>query len=181
MCYTKGKRVCQTSIDARDLDAAFCAQASEFFASPERISSHLDKARAGLSEREARVASHKAEMEKVRSDMAKTHQLYLDGQIPKEGYTTFYGPLAERLGQLQAELPRIEAELSYLSVTSLSADMVVNEARSLYSKWPELSDELKVRIVQSLVERITIGEGEIEINFSRVPSSEEATKSQQLV
>ena len=181
MCYTKGKRVCKTSIDAQTLDSIFCEQLKSYFVSPERIEQHIAKARAGMAERETRLGAHRREVERVRADMAKTHQLYLDGQIPKEGFATFYRPLEERLRQLQDELPRVEAEVAHLKVTSLSAEEVVAEARSLYARWPALEAEDKVRIVQSIVERITIGEGEIEISLSHLPSSEELTKSQQLL
>jgi site-specific DNA recombinase len=181
MCYTQKKRVCKTSIDAQTLDAIFCEQLKAYFVAPERIAAHLAKARDGMAEREARLGTHRSEVEKVRADMAKTHQLYLDGHIPKEGYMGFYQPLAARLRQLQDELPRIEAEVAHLKVTSLSAEEIVNEARHLYSRWPTLADADKVRIVQSIVERITVGEGEIEITLSHLPSSEELTKSQQLL
>lgn len=181
MCYTKGKRVCKTSIDAQTLDSIFCDELKDYFVAPERVEAHIAKARVGMSEREARLGAHRREVEKVRADMAKTHQLYLDGQIPKEGFSTFYRPLEERLRQLQDELPRVEAEVAHLKVTSLSAEEVINEARDLYSRWPGMDAEDKVRIVQSIVERITIGEGEIEISLSHLPSSEELTKSQQLL
>lgn len=181
VCHSKGKRDCPNEIDAADLDAIFCDQLKGYFVAPERIAEHITKAREGMAKREARLSTHRAEVEKVRADMAKTHQLYLDGQIPKEGYVSFYGPLAQRLRQLQDELPRIEAEVAHLKVTSLSAEEVVNEAKNLYARWPGMEDGEKVRIVQSLVERIIIGGDEIKISLSYLNSSEETTKSQQLV
>lgn len=182
--YTCSKREspkCKTSIAAETLDAVFCEELKVYFVAPERIASHLAKAQDGMAEREARLSAHRSEVDKVRADMAKTHQLYLDGHIPKEGYMTFYRPLEERLGQLQSELPRIEAELAHLKVTSLSAEEVVAEARNLYARWPKMEDADKVRIVQSIVERITVRQDEIELSLSHLPSSEELTKSQQLL
>jgi hypothetical protein len=87
------------------------------------------------------------------------------------------------LNQLQTELPKLEAEVDFLRVNlrvnKLSADDVLQEASSLYEQWPKLPIENKRKIAESLVEKIVIGEGEIDITFSYLPSSEELCKNQQ--
>jgi hypothetical protein len=55
----------------------------------------------------------------------------------------------------------------------------LSEAQTLYSRWPELATEDKRKIAESIVEKIVIGEGEIDITLSYLPSSEQMTKSQQ--
>src|ERR1017187_10147974 len=81
--------------------------------------------------------------------------------------------------QLQAELPKLEAEVDLLKVNKLSADDVLHEATTLYDRWPKLPFEDKRKIVEALIEKIVIGDGEIDITFSYLPSSEELCKSQQ--
>ena len=49
----------------------------------------------------------------------------------------------------------------------------------LASSWPELPTEDKRKIAESLVEKIVIGEAEIDITFLYLPSCEEACKNQQ--
>jgi len=58
-----------------------------------------------------------------------------------------------------------------MKVNKLSADDVLHEANSLHERWPSLPTEDKRKIV--------IGNGEIDITFSHLPSSEEACISQQ--
>jgi len=111
--------------------------------------------------------------------MHQTHQLYLHKQISGDGFRDLYAPAEERLNQLQNELPKLEAEVDFLKVNKLSADDVLHEANTLYDQWPKLPIEDKRKIAESLVEKIVIGEGEIDTTFSYLPSSEELCKNQQ--
>ena len=64
-------------------------------------------------------------------------------------------------------------------MNTLSADEVLSEARTLSSRWPTLPTEDKRKIAESIVEKLLIGEGEIDITFSYLPTSEEMCKGQQ--
>src|SRR5437879_11258154 len=105
--------------------------------------------------------------------MTRTHRLYLDGGITTQGFGQFYKPAEERLNQLLAELPKLEAELDHLTVHNLSAEEVVSEAEALYSRWPQIPVAERRTIVESIVEKITIGKDEIDITLSYIPSCTE--------
>jgi hypothetical protein len=75
-------------------------------------------------------------------------------------------------------LPKLEAEVDFLKINKLSAADVLHEADSLQERWPSLPTEEKRKIVEALIEKIVIGNGEIDITFSHLPSSEELCKSQ---
>jgi len=83
------------------------------------------------------------------------------------------------LKQLQAELSKLEAEVDLLKVNNLSADDVLHEANSLHERWPKMPVPDKRKIVEALIEKIVIGNGEIDLTFSHLPSSEELCKNQQ--
>ncbi len=170
---------CRNKIPADDLEAIFYSELKAYFGAPERIATHLENAQKNVTEKEQLLAAHKREMGKLRDEIARTHRLYLDGQIRAENFSSFFRPMDERLTQLQAELPRLEAEVDHLKIGSLSADEILNEAKSLYGRWPQLASERKRQIIESLVESITIGGDEIDIKLSHLPSSEEMTDSQQ--
>jgi site-specific DNA recombinase len=172
---------CKTKILSDDLEEIFYGEVQEFFASPEQLAKKFESAKRRSDDKEARLANHRQEIQKVQDDMARTHQLYLNNQIPMEAFGNYHRPLADRLRQLQDELARLEAELDHIKINDVSADQVLHEARNLYARWPKMQPEEKRRIIQSLVERITIKKDEIDITFTYLPSSEESTKSQQLV
>lgn len=170
---------CKNKVLADDLEAIFYEQLKAYFVAPERIGKHIETARAGFAEKDARLAAHGREIEKVRGEMSRTHRLYLDGQIPLESFGAYHKPLEARLRELQDELPKLQAELAHLDISGVSADEVVREATHLYSRWPSLGIDEKRKIVESIAEKVTVGTDEIEISLSYLPSSEELTKSQQ--
>jgi site-specific DNA recombinase len=111
--------------------------------------------------------------------MTRTHRLYIQEQITEQGFGDFYKPAEARLNQLVAELPKLEAEVDFLKVNKLSAADVLHEANSLDERWPSMPVADKRKIVEALIEKIVIGDGEIDITFSHLPSSEELCKNQQ--
>ena len=64
-------------------------------------------------------------------------------------------------------------------VNNVSGDEVLAEAQTIYPRWPKMTIEEKRPIVQALIEKVTVGKGEIELSFSYLPTSEEQCKSQQ--
>jgi len=83
------------------------------------------------------------------------------------------------LNQLLAELPKLQSAVDVLKVNHLTGDALLAESRTLYDAWPKMSQDEKRKIAESLVEKIVIGDGEIDITFSYLPNSEELSKSQQ--
>ncbi|MEO7299219.1 MAG: recombinase family protein [Verrucomicrobiota bacterium] len=172
-------RKCHNKIPILDLEDIFHQELKVFFAQPERIEEHLKNAVKNLSEKETLLATHEREVQKVRDEMTRTHRLYLDDQITPQGFGEFYKPAEERLNQLNSELPKLQAEVDFLKVNTLSAEDILHEANTLHARWPSLPLGDKRKIAESLVEKIVIGDNEIDITFSYLPSSEEACKNQQ--
>jgi site-specific DNA recombinase len=139
----------------------------------------LRQADRNLAEKSALLDAHRREIQKVKEEMHQTHQLYLRKQISGDGFRDLYAPAEERMKQLQAELPKLEAEVDFLKVNKLSTDDVLHEANTLHDRWPKLPFDDKRKVVEALIEKIVIGNGEIDITFSHLPSSEELCKNQQ--
>ena len=111
--------------------------------------------------------------------MKQTHQLFLDKIITPQGFGDLYNPAEERLNQLLGELPKLEADVARMKIDQVSVEEVVFEAQHLYEQWPKLDIDRKRAIVESIFEKVEIGEGKINITYSGLPSSEELCKSQQ--
>ena len=84
-----------------------------------------------------------------------------------------------RLNQLVAELPKLEAEVDFLKVNKLSANDVVHESATLHERWPSMPTEDKRKVLEALIEKVVIGEKDIDITYSYLPSSEELCNTQQ--
>ena len=111
--------------------------------------------------------------------MTRTHRLFLDGEITSQGFGQFYKPAEERLNQLRSEHARLEGALAHLRVQKVSADEVVSDARGMYERWPKMTGPEKRMITETMVERITIGKGEIDIKYTYDAASKDLCNSHQ--
>jgi len=171
-------RKCTNKIPIVDLENVIREELKAFFGQSERIAQHLKEAGRNLVEKSELLETHRKEIQKVRDEMKRTHQLYVEDKITAQGFGEFYKPAEERLNQLVAELPKLEAEVDFLKVNKLSAEDVTHEA-AIYDRWPKLPPDDKRKIVEALIEKVVIGHGEIDITFSHIPTSEELCKNQQ--
>lgn len=78
--------------------------------------------------------------------------------------------LSERRAQIEDELPRLEAERDVLRIGMLSRDEVLDEAKDLAGKWPDLPWERRRQIVETITDRIVIGKEGVEITLLQMPS-----------
>lgn len=140
-------------------------------------SAHPQAART-LKDKEALIAVNQQAIQKIKDEMKQTHRLYVEGHITPQGFGEFYKPAEERLNQLIAELPKLQAEVDWMKVNRISTGDVVAEANSLYAKWPSLPLDDRRKIAEAVCEKIVIGNGEIDITLSYLPASEELCKYQ---
>jgi site-specific DNA recombinase len=162
-----------------DLEEIVQGELKMFFGQSERIAGHLQAADRNLTEKSDLLATHQQEIQKVRDEMQQIKQLYLQKQISGDGFRDFYTPIEERMNQLNAKLPKLEAEVNWLKAHKLSANDVLYEANTLHDRWPKMPMPDKRKIVEALIEKLVIGNGTIDITYSCLPTSIEQCKNQQ--
>ncbi len=173
-CFSK----CGHGGNILDFISEFHEELKVFFANSAKLATHLVEAAQTLKDKETLIASHQQTIQKVREEMSQTHKLYLEGNITSKGFGEFYKPAEERLNQLLAELPKLQAEIDLIKVNRISTEDVMAEANTLYDKWPSLPVDDRRKIAETVCEKIVIGDGEIDITLSHLPSSEELCKNQ---
>jgi site-specific DNA recombinase len=164
---------CRNKIPSVDLERVFEEQLKGFFFSEEEVSRYLADGDRVLAEKRELLVVLLAERERLASEMDKLYRLYLEDQLSPEGFGARNKPLEERTRQLSEEIPRLQAEIDFLSIKNLSSAEIVSEARDLYSRWQDLPFEERRAIVETIVDRITVGDGEVEISLSYLPSPSE--------
>ena len=169
---------CRNKITIEDIEGVFHDELHDFFVSQEKIKGHLANANQNLADKKNRLEAHTRQIEKVHTEMRKTYQLYQADQITPEGFGKVYKPLEEQDRALTAELPKLQAEVDAIEMRQISAEEVFAEATGLHRKWPQFGQEEKRRIIESIVEKITLSGDTIDITWSYLPSSEELTKRQ---
>jgi chromosome segregation ATPase len=152
--------------------------------SPQQVAQRLEDAKKHLVENEEELAALQNQIHKAREEMRRMVNLYAEGHLTKQAIGEFCKPAEERLNQMLARLPKLEADVARLKVKQVSAEEVAHEAQTLYEKWPQLDIDRRRSIVETVFERIELKDGEngrtkIAITFSGLPSSEELCINQQ--
>jgi site-specific DNA recombinase len=172
-------RKCCNKIPIETIENIVRDELKVFFGQHDRVSRHLEEADRNLAEKTALLEAHQREIAKVREEISRMRSLYIQEQITAQGFGDFYKPAEVRLNQLVAELPKLEAEVDFLKVNKLSANDVVHESATLHERWPSMPTEDKRKVLEALIEKVVIGEKDIDITYSYLPSSEELCKNQQ--
>ncbi len=160
---------CRNKIPKDDLEAVFIEQIKHFSISPDEISAHLERANVTIHTKAELLNVLVVERQKLSGEIDKLHDLYQSGMIDKQGFGVKYHPWADRLRQLDEEIPASQAELDVMKIGHLSEEEIIFGAKDLYERWPALPDEEKRQIVEAITEKIIVGKDEVEINLYYAP------------
>jgi site-specific DNA recombinase len=169
-------RKCRNKIAIVDLEGIFCDQIKGYSFSTDRIAEYLKQADGTISEKTRMLELQKAELQKTEGEIARVYRLYQDGQLDSTGFGSFYRPLEERKKQVEADIPRLEAQLDLCQVGALSAEQIVTEAQNLHQMWPKMPVDDKRKIVEAITEKIVIGKDEIDITLCYLPTCKDMAK-----
>ena len=164
-------RGCLNKLPEADMERVFAEQLRAFFLDPEEIKAQVEAGQERLVEKRSLLQSLLAEQRALQRQMDQTYQLYLDGVLDSRGFGERNGPLEARRRELDAEAPRLQGELDALLIDQASVDVIVEQARSLYDTWGDLTFQEKRVVVETIVERVTVGDDEIVIAMAYVPYS----------
>lgn len=134
-----------------------------------KIAAYLAEADATLAGKNELLLSLESEDGKLRTEREKLYRLYQADQLSPESFGERDRPLEARLRQIETERPRLQGEIDFMKIQHLSSAEIVSEARDLYSRWGDLAFEEKRRIVETIVDRIVVGKGEINFDLCYLP------------
>jgi len=174
ICYK-----CRNKIGTTDLEEIFHQQLKTFFFSSTEITNYLSQADQVIKEKENLLNTLGEEKRKTEQDMDKIYRAYTNNEISMDSFGKRYRPLEERLKQIDNQLPEIQGEIDFLKIQYLSSDQIFNEAKDLYSRWLQLTSEEKRKIIENITEKIVIGNEDVSINLTYLPSSFEMMATEQ--
>jgi site-specific DNA recombinase len=169
-------KACRNKIAIVDLEGIFTDEIRDYSFSTERIKAYLDQADGALIEKQRLLEHQKAEAQKARTEIDRVYRLYQEGQLDPTGFGKFYKPLEERRTQLEADIPRLEAEIDTGKVETLSAEEVALQAQQLHQLWPAMEPDEKRKIVETITERIVVGKDDINITLCYLPPCKDMAK-----
>jgi site-specific DNA recombinase len=174
ICYR-----CRNKIPVTDLEAVFHEQLKSFFFSSADITAYLQQADGTIKEKQELLEALETEAQKTKREMDKLYQLYLADEISRDGFGARYHPLEERQKQFADQMPHLQAEIDFLKVQYLASDEILTEAKDIHSRWLQLEQSEKRKIIENITEKIVIGKEDVAINLCYLPSSAEIMTSRQ--
>ena len=169
---------CRNKIPIVDLEGIFMDELQHYLLSPEKVAAYIQGANGTIADKTRQMDTLKKELERVKAESDRTYALYHEGGMTVPQFKERYQPLDERKGQIQVELPKLQADLDLLRIDGMNSDFIMNEVRDLSARWPKMALEEKRKIVELLVRDIKIGDGEITLNLCYLPSYEEMANTQ---
>lgn len=164
VCWT-----CRNKIEADALEDVFREQLHEFAFQPEDLIEAKARADDTVREKMELLAVLEDEEKKVTKGMDRIRELFLGEKISKDGFAREYGPLEERLGQVQDQIPDLQGEIDFFKIQLLSQDEILSESQDLASRWSDLDRDEKRQIIENVTERIEVGDTDVEIELCRLP------------
>jgi site-specific DNA recombinase len=162
---------CHNKIPVADLEAVYHDELSRFLLSPEQISGHIDAANDALREKEALVSAAQAELVKLAEEDERLYQLYLADKLSQDDFGRRHKPLSERRDQLEDELPRLQAKLDVMRISTLGSEAAMADAGDLALRWTEFTPEQKRQMVETITDKIIVGKEEVTVNLGYFPAS----------
>lgn len=162
---------CRNKIATADLERVFIEQLRGFVFSADEVASHLDDVDATVKGKTELLAALERERAEVMNEAEQLYRLYLAGGVAVTGFRERNDPLERRKTEIAAEVPRLQGEIDFLRVRHLASAEILSEAQSLYDRWDTLDFAHKREVVEIIVNRITIGQGDIEIDLSGLPQA----------
>jgi len=162
---------CRNKIPLSDLEKIFIEKLKGFVFSSEAIAEHLGAADLAVEEKRELLGTLEREAKEVKDEAEKLYRLYLEGGLTVAGFRERNDPLERRKAALAAEIPRLHGEIDFLTIRTLGSSEVLSEAQTLYERWETLPFGTKREIVETIVRRISVGSGEVEIELDFLPES----------
>jgi site-specific DNA recombinase len=164
-------RPCRKRILSSDLEEIYLEQLKEFLLTEVDPNVYLQKSESYISEKETLLASITEESGKLRRKMVELVNMRMNNELSRESFKEHHSPLEEQLRQLTDQMPKLEADISFLRVQADSADVVLQDAKMLYQRWPTMTLDERRTIVETITESIVIEEEEITIKLAYMPAA----------
>ena len=163
---------CRNKIPETDLETIFVVQLKRFHFDEAEVATATGTNNSSLLARERLFATSQKGAEELATEMKKPYRLYQDDVLTPSTFGELYEPLKRREAELGNEIARLQGELDALRIDSESIGVAVEDSRILYSQWPSLLFESKRIVVETVVERITVGQDDVSIKLAFVPYRE---------
>jgi site-specific DNA recombinase len=163
---------CKKKISIDDLEAIFIEELNNFVFDDSALDTYLDEGRSNLQNKEREIATLEKEYSNLNSEMNKLYSLYQADGITISVFKEKNTPLQTRKSQIEKSLPLLESEVDLEKLQILNKETIKEGARDLSKSFTLLPFLKKRQIVESIIDRIVVGDGEVNISLLSLPQGD---------
>jgi site-specific DNA recombinase len=131
--------------------------------------------------KEERVKLLMKDIKSIDKDIDSLISLFGNKRIDDATFSKRFEPLQKRQSQINAEIPRLEAEISLVKSNSINKDFLIEQAISYASLWPILTYIEKQKLIQELISNIKVEAEKLHFTFSYNPNERSLGNSKQTI
>ncbi len=169
-------RKCRNKVPVIDMENLFREHLTGYLLAPEKATAYVNSAQEFLADKNALLVSLKSQLNEVKEESDKLFKLYNSDGLTIDQFKTRFAPLDARRQQLEEEVPKTEGLIAAATIEGLSTQQIMSDAKDLYERWPNMTQQQKRNAVELLVHQIVVKENEVEIAFAYLPTLEEMGK-----
>jgi len=162
------KNKCGNKIHREDLEEIFKSELQAYTLSKPKIEEYSQQIEGIVSEKRQQLNILKKEEIKVNTQIQKLLDLYNEDQIEKDAFRSYHEKPYQRLQQIYEAIAELEGEVMGCKNQEEMTQIVFKEAQTLYTKWDSLTHSERRNIIETLTDKIIIGEQDITINLYKI-------------
>ena len=155
---------CERRIAIADLDDTFASELADYVRERSSTLSKMTGESKVLQEARQAQTELASKMNQLRDKLSRNHDLYLAEHIDLDRFNATQALLESQLADTQSQLGEAEHNLAQIESDSSTQDGVMSIDRFV-ANWPDLSLEIRRRIVLALIQKLVVSDGQIELHY----------------
>ncbi len=167
-------RSCTRKINEDAIEAAFLDLVQNINIHPEELEGEINLENK-IVDKTDRLEILRKEFKSINQKIDMLFELYGEGRIVKDLFTSRVEPLSVRRELVDNEIPRLQAEIDFYKTEQISREYVIDRIKSLSSIWNDLSYGAKQELLSELIEKIDVGDDCLNFVLRNVPELDAST------
>jgi site-specific DNA recombinase len=162
VCDVQG---CRRKIPIDTLEAIFQSELDTFAFSHETLATFRQRTESELEQTVDLIAAQEETSGGLDKQIDSLLSLYQGGRLDEEAFSKRYEPLKIRLQELQAEQSKLNQMAHKLTSDLSRGEEALAETQDVAQRYPAMPFADRRRLVETVVERVTVGDDEVEFGY----------------
>ena len=168
VCDVQG---CRHKIPTDTLEAIFQSELDTFAYSKDTLAEFRLRSETELDQTVNLIDGHQRQIEQIDKQTDSLLALHQAGSLDQPAFAKRYQPLQRRMSELTNELTKLTATADKLTSDLTRGEDALIETQDVAQRYPAMSFAYRRRLVETVVERVTVGDDEVEFVYLFDPRS----------